>query len=187
MYFSIYFYQVGKVWNFVGSTAGVLVLYIYPAAFFMRLKYVRNKKRASEENTSIMSQYTPKDYVMEGVAAVLLVVGAILFVLQNYDAIKAVIPTHSPPANSTLKNPIPSCYIIHCNSSQYENSSSYSYYWICFVVCLYVCFWHWHMLYTVFLCTLYFAYFYKVLQVVLHLAIFICIVLHWIKLCNNLW
>ena len=83
--------QVGKVWNFVGSTAGVLVLYIYPAACYLRLRYVSNKAKADRTGTSMLSQYNIYSVAQEGLAWFIFGLGLILLVVENYQAIKAVV------------------------------------------------------------------------------------------------
>jgi heme/copper-type cytochrome/quinol oxidase subunit 2 len=114
--------QVGLVWNFVGSTAGVLVLYIYPSAFYLRLRYVRYRERARKTGASPLTQYTIYSVIKEGVAWLILVIGLVLLVVENYQAIYAVIEARQgSSSNSTdtcasnSDDPKPgSCYTIHC-------------------------------------------------------------------------
>ena len=111
--------QVGKVWNFVGSTAGVLVLYIYPSAFYLRLRYVRYRKRAQRLSISILSQYNWSAVVKEAIAWVILLIGLVLLVVENYQAIYAV--SHSGGGqNSTCttnsSNAAGTCYTLFCEA-----------------------------------------------------------------------
>lgn len=117
--------QVGLVWNFVGSTAGVLVLYVYPSAFFLRLRYVRYKARAKKTGTNIHTQYDVYAVIKEGVALLILVIGMVLLVVENYQAITAVID-HEGSSNSTTSSFTPgSCYTLTCNSSN-SNTTGFS-------------------------------------------------------------
>ena len=67
--------QVGLVWNFVGSIGGTLVLYIFPAAFFLRLRYMRYVRRRKIRGTSIRSQYNWYAVIREAVATIIMVTG----------------------------------------------------------------------------------------------------------------
>ena len=79
------------VWNFVGSIGGVLVLYIYPAACYLKLRYVRYKQRAKIGNITIRSQYTKDGIAKELIAWVILIAGFLLLVVENYQAIHGAV------------------------------------------------------------------------------------------------
>ncbi|XP_064401706.1 solute carrier family 38 member 6-like isoform X3 [Halichondria panicea] len=85
--------NVGIVWNFVSSIGGVLILYIYPAAIYLKLRYARYKKRGQDNNISIRSQYTTKAAVEEVIAWCILLIGIVLLFLTNYQALYTVIET----------------------------------------------------------------------------------------------
>ena len=81
----------------MGSTGGVLVLYIFPAAFYLRLRYLRYVYRAREKGITINSQYDGFAVYKEAVAWVILVIGVMLLVLNNYQAIDAIVrASHMP-------------------------------------------------------------------------------------------
>ena len=90
----------------MGSTSGVLIFYVYPAAFFLHLRHVLHKRKAESSVTRLCSQYKVSDFVMEGVAWCMLGSGAVLFVLQNYVAVNAIVE-RSPLTNYTA----PYCFI----------------------------------------------------------------------------
>ena len=115
--------QVSKVWNFVGSTSGVLVLYVYPAAFYLRLRYVLHKKKEVAFGLSLHSQYDSWDVLKEAVAWVIFGVGLVLLVVENYQAIDAVVNTGSPPSNGTNSTTIEFCHI-YCQQSPNISLSS---------------------------------------------------------------
>lgn len=98
--------QVGYVWNFVGSIGGVLVLYIYPAMCYLRLCYLRHQKKSLEANESILSQYTVWTFIKELIAWIILLVGLILLVVENYQAIYSVIEGIHEPSGQ--------CYLLKC-------------------------------------------------------------------------
>ncbi len=115
--------QVGKVWNFVGSTAGVLVLYIYPSAFYLRLRYVRYRKRAQRTSTTVLAQYDIFSVMKEVLAWVIFAIGLVLLVVENYQAIYAVVESGNPTAAGCRSNSTNSsnygCYPVSCNDSDY--------------------------------------------------------------------
>ena len=76
--------QVGLVWSFVGSTAGVLVLYVYPAAFYLRLCCVHYKKRTKKTSTDIRAQYNIYALLKEGIAWVIFGIGLVLKTIRPY-------------------------------------------------------------------------------------------------------
>ena len=115
------------MWNFVGSTAGVLVLYVYPAAFYLRLRYVRYKARARNSRTSIRAQYNIYAIVKEGVAWVILAIGLVLLVVENYQAITAIVDSsdvNDQCKSWNISSNAGSCYTLTCNSTGITNSSS---------------------------------------------------------------
>lgn len=83
--------QVGYVWNFVGSIGGVLVFYVYPAAFYVRLRYLRYMHRAKKNQVTICSQYDVCAVCKEVVAYTILFVGLLLLIVENYQAIDAIV------------------------------------------------------------------------------------------------
>lgn len=110
------------MWNFVGSTAGVLVLYIYPSAFYLRLRYVRYKKRAQKLCTTIRSQYNIYAVLKELVAWVIFLIGVVLLFVENYQAIHAVLPHKddsklncTSTANDSAAG---TCYVLSCKKSE---------------------------------------------------------------------
>lgn len=94
------------MWNFVGSIGGVLVLYIYPSAFYLRLRYLRYKLRSNERGVSIFSQYDFWAVLKETIAWAILFVGLVLLVVENYQAIDAVVNNSHEPTGL--------CYQLKC-------------------------------------------------------------------------
>lgn len=82
--------QVGYVWNFVGSTGGVLVFYVYPAAFYLRLRYLYYAHRAHKNQVTWWSEHDHAIY-KEVLASTILLVGIVLLVLENYQAVDAIV------------------------------------------------------------------------------------------------
>lgn len=115
--------QVGKVWNFVGSTAGVLVLYIYPSAFYLRLRYLSDRKNA--QTPQYMTIPTPhRAYAMLNtvIAATILGIGVVLLIVENYQAIAALIDssgTRSSQCSATENGTTPGgmCHVMTCNNN----------------------------------------------------------------------
>ena len=85
--------QVGLVWNFVGSIGGTLVLYIFPAAFFLRLRYMRYVRRRKIRGTSIRSQYNWYAVIREVVATIILVTGEahVIFIIHSHAVISDLV------------------------------------------------------------------------------------------------
>lgn len=83
--------NVGYVWNFVGSIGGVLVLYIYPSACYLKLRIARYRFRSHEQGITILSQYSAAALLKELIAWAILITGLLLLVVENYQAIVAVI------------------------------------------------------------------------------------------------
>jgi amino acid permease len=108
-----YISNVGLVWNFVGSIGGTLILYIFPPAFFLRLRYMRYTHRSRTEGLSVRSQYNWSGVVREGVAAVIMVTGLLLLVAENYSAFEAILTQSHAPTGL--------CYQSKCSS--FSNSS----------------------------------------------------------------
>ena len=98
------------MWSFVGSTAGVLVLYVYPAAFYLRLRCVRYKKRAKKTSTDIRAQYNIYALLKEGIAWVIFGIGLVLLVVENYQAIYDVVKANEGSSNNTNIS-LPVCHI----------------------------------------------------------------------------
>lgn len=85
------------------------MLYIYPAAFYLRLRYLSYRKRNIEEEIPILSQYTAWSVMKEAIAWIILVIGILLLVVENYQAIYAVIErTHEPNGQ---------CYLLKCEDT----------------------------------------------------------------------
>jgi amino acid permease len=108
--------NVGYIWNFVGSIGGSLVLYIFPALFYIRLRYFSKVKAASEANTSLRAQYMQLSLWKDIVAFIILMTGIIVLVAGNYVAIKAIV--------SQSHTNIVSCYAFNCT---FTNKSSHYY------------------------------------------------------------
>ena len=101
-----FFLQVGYIWNFVGSIGGVLVFYIYPSAFYLRLRYMRYRKKMENDGISFRSQYDIFCFIKEIIACIILIIGIILLVVENYQSISAVImKSHGP---------LGQCYQLKC-------------------------------------------------------------------------
>ena len=100
----------------MGSTAGILVLYVYPSAFFLRLRYVRNKKRAQQIRSDITSHVF--SILKEAIAWVIFSIGVVLLVVENYESIYEVVKSSGSSSNSSE----PVCYQL----SYYKNWSNSS-------------------------------------------------------------
>ena len=100
---------MGYVWNFVGSTGGVLLLFVYPAACYLRLCYLHYQKKSVELKVSIWSQYTALTVLKELIAWVILIMGMLLLVVENYQAIYSVI--------EGIHDPICQCYLLKCEDT----------------------------------------------------------------------
>lgn len=83
--------QVGYVWNFVGSTGGVLVFYVYPAAFYLRLRYLWYVQRARKNQVTFWFEYDLTAVYKEVLAFTILLVGVVLLGLENYQAVDAIV------------------------------------------------------------------------------------------------
>ena len=115
--------QVSLVWNFVGSIGGVLVLYIYPAACYLKLRFARNRLRSELGNITIRSQYNSAAVVKELVAWTILIIGLLLLVVENYQAIsQAVIIT------SGSKKPSGLCFQMDCKAVEDWNHTYWGLY-----------------------------------------------------------
>lgn len=81
----------------MGSIGGTLILYIFPAACYLRLRYLRYRYRSKVHRVTIYSQYNIYAIVKEVIAWLILGLGLVLLIVENYQAIDAVISaTHTP-------------------------------------------------------------------------------------------
>ena len=108
------------------------MLYIYPSAFYLRLRYVRYKKRAKGASTTVLAQYSVLTVLKELLAWVIFGIGLVLLVVENYQAITAVLDqankNSTTPAGCHYNNSNSSsygCYAVKCNSSA-GNDSDYT-------------------------------------------------------------
>ena len=85
-------FQVGYVWNFVGSIGGTVLLYIFPSAAFLRLRYKRHiaRRKPQRRYSSIC-----KDFV----AIAILIVGLCLLVVENYSSVIDIINAGHDPSS----------------------------------------------------------------------------------------
>ena len=84
--------QVGYVWNFVGSIGGTLILYIFPALFYLRLRYLYRVREAVKDVTSLYSQYRHRSGLWKDcLAGLITVLGLVLLVVENYVSVMDVI------------------------------------------------------------------------------------------------
>lgn len=97
---------MGYIWNFVGSIGGVLVFYIYPASFYLRLRYMRYRKRQQRDGIPLGVQYNAVSIIKEAIAVAILVIGFLLLIALNYQAISAVV--------SKAHGPLGQCYQLKC-------------------------------------------------------------------------
>ena len=107
--------QVGIVWNFVSSIGGVLILYIYPAAIYLKLRFARYKKRGQDNNISIRSQYTTKAAVEEVIAWCILLTGVVLLFLTNYQAVYTIVETGNDSSGL--------CFQLECKTVEHWNQT----------------------------------------------------------------
>ena len=104
--------QVGYVWNFVGSIGGTLVLFIYPPIFYLRLRYMCFKEEAVRKGVPVLWMYKNISICKDIIAAVILIVGVILVIVENYVSVYAIIVgTHQSSAGQ--------CQQLLCNHSNY--------------------------------------------------------------------
>ena len=67
------------------------MFYVYPAAFYLRLRYLRYMHRAKKNQVTVCSQYDVRAVGKEVVAYTILFVGLLLVVVENYQAIDAIV------------------------------------------------------------------------------------------------
>ncbi len=102
----------------MSSVGGVLILYIYPPAIFLKLRFARYRKRARENNVSIRSQYSSKAVVQEILAWCILVAGIILLFLTNYQAVYTIV--ESGTGNGGL------CVQLECRTLEHWNETYFN-------------------------------------------------------------
>ncbi len=107
------FLQVGYVWNFVGSIGGTLILYIFPAACYLRLRYLRYRHRSKMHHVTMCSQYDAYSIIKEVLAWIILCMGFVLLIVENYQAIDAVINAGHAPSSLCFQS---KCGEIHSPS-----------------------------------------------------------------------
>lgn len=83
--------QVGYVWNFVGSIGGTLILYIFPALFYLRLRYLLYIQKAVNDNTSLSRQYCQRGVWRDCLAGLIASMGLVLLVVENYVSIMDIV------------------------------------------------------------------------------------------------
>ncbi len=79
------------MWNFLGSISGMLILYVFPQAFYLKLRFDRYRLRSKQNGVTILSQYNAKAVMKELTAVGIILVGILLLCLTNYQAIYAVV------------------------------------------------------------------------------------------------
>lgn len=81
-----------------------MILYIFPSLFFLRLRYFVKLKYASELSTNLCTQYWQCSLWKDIVAVVILIIGVIILIAGNYEAVKSiVVGSHD---TLTLCNPL---------------------------------------------------------------------------------
>lgn len=85
------------MWNFVGSIGGTIVLYIFPSAAYLRLRY---KRHAARKKIGNERKYTG---ICKDIAAiVILIVGLCLLGVENYSSVYEIVTVaHSPTSLCT--------------------------------------------------------------------------------------
>ena len=76
------------MWGFVGSIGGTLVLYIFPPAFYLRLRYMHRKQR---RDIGLCAQYSLFDVLCEAVAAIIMVTGRKLDLQWNLSSLETLV------------------------------------------------------------------------------------------------
>lgn len=104
----------------MSSIGGVLVLYIYPSAIYLKLRYARYRKRAREREVTILSLYNKKAVLLEVLAWFILVIGLILLVLTNYQAVYTVVESTNQGEGS--------CQQLDCVRVDHWNVTYFGYY-----------------------------------------------------------
>jgi len=90
------------------------VLFIYPAACYLKLRFSRYRQRSQAQGVTVLSQYTAAGVLKELIAWSILVTGLVLLVVENYQAIESAIAVDDQPSGL--------CFQMECTSS---NSSSW--------------------------------------------------------------
>ncbi len=93
------------------------MLYIYPAACYLKLRHVRYKQRAVIGNITVRSQYTKAGVVKELIAWVIFIVGLLLLVVENYQAI------HGAILSGSATNPSSLCLQLECRDVRDWNNT----------------------------------------------------------------
>lgn len=87
--------QVAYVWNFVGSIGGTLILFILPPVFYLRLRHMVMKEEAVKKGVPVNSLYRNFSIWRDVVAFLILVLGVVLMIVENYVSIYALVNAES--------------------------------------------------------------------------------------------
>ena len=83
--------QVAYVWNFVGSIGGTLILFILPPVFYLKLRHMVMKEEAVKKGVPVNSLYRNFSIWRDVVAFLILVLGVVLMIVENYVSIYALV------------------------------------------------------------------------------------------------
>lgn len=91
-------------------------MFILPPLFFLRIHYMTIRQRARKEGTSVLKLYQTWSVWKDLTAVVILLVGVLLMIVENYVSVRAVVVSSH--------GPIGLCQQLLCNHT--ENTSAIS-------------------------------------------------------------
>ena len=92
------FPQVDLVWNFVGSIAGLLIVYILPPLYYLRIRFMhlRFRRQTGQSTLNVWCHNDSFGWIVKDViAGAILCLGVVSMVAANYIAILGVIDAPS--------------------------------------------------------------------------------------------
>ena len=86
--------QVDLVWNFVGSMGGLLIVYILPPLYYLRIKFMHLRFRG-QPGQPILSVWCNNDShagrLKDVIALAIMCLGVVSMIASNYTAIRAIV------------------------------------------------------------------------------------------------
>ena len=86
--------QVDLVWNFVGSTGGLLIVYILPPLYYLRIRFLhlRFRRQQGESFRNVRCCNNSLAWKIKDVIALaILCLGMVSMIASNYHAIRAIV------------------------------------------------------------------------------------------------
>lgn len=91
------------MWNFVGSIAGLLIVYILPPLYYLRIRFMHIRFRRQLDQSTLNAWWHNDSagwVIKDVIAAAILCLGVVSMVAANYVAIDGVI--HAPAQTAQL-------------------------------------------------------------------------------------